>query len=302
MTAVFKPQIPQPLADKTGWPWQPAPEKIHLPAGESWPLISIITPSYNQGPFIEETIRSILCQDYPLVEYLVMDAGSTDETVSILEHYSECIAWVSEPDEGQADAINKGMARANGQIIAYLNSDDYYLPGVLHRVAAQFRQHPENRLIYGDCMAIWGDGSEKGLIVGHPFNMKRVVQRGEFVPQQSAFWSRAATNQAGYFDKSLHFAMDYDYFIRLGETGPVQYVPETWACFRFAPHTKSVSAEDRHWREILAVSQRHGLKPWMGWYWWRRIRHVGLRLLPDGLEKRIRKGLYRPHDSALQQV
>ena len=302
MTAVSNPKIPPPLADKNGWPWIEVPQEPNLSVNESWPLISIITPSYNQGAFIEETIRSILCQDYPYVEHIVIDAGSQDETLSVLQHYSAHIKWVSEPDEGQADAINKGIKQANGQILAYLNSDDYYMPGVLTQVAAQFFDNPTGVLIYGDCLAVWGDGAEKGLIEGHPFNRDRIIQRGEFVPQQSAFWTRTAADEVGLFDKTLHFAMDHDYFIRLGMTGPALYVPETWACFRFAPHTKSVSAEDRHWRESLMVSERHGLKPWQVWYWWRRIRHYGLRLLPDKLGLQIRKRLNRPQDGALHQT
>jgi glycosyltransferase involved in cell wall biosynthesis len=150
------------------------------------------------------------------VEYIVIDGGSQDETVSILQHYTEHINWVSEPDEGQADAINKGIKQARGQILAYLNSDDYYLPGTLTRVALQFRENPHVSLFYGDCLAVWEDGSEKGLIKGHPFNLKNIIQKGEFIPQQAAFWTRAATEKAGVFDKTLHFAMDYDYFIRLG--------------------------------------------------------------------------------------
>ena len=135
--------LPPPPPGKTGWPWTTKPPRLPAlqPDGTPWPRISIVTPSYNQGQYIEETLRGVLLQGYPNLEYIVMDGGSTDGTVDILRKYAPWLAhWTSEPDRGQAHAINKGMASATGAIGAYLNSDDYYLPGALLYVAGSFRR------------------------------------------------------------------------------------------------------------------------------------------------------------------
>lgn len=264
-----------------------------------WPRLTIVTPSLNQGATIEQTIQSVLDQGYPNLEYFVMDGGSTDDTVAILRRYDAHLHWRSEPDAGQAQAINKGLRQASGDLLAYINADDYYLPGAFQLIAITHRQAPELGLIYGDCLAVWQDGREKGLIRGRPYDLRRIIRRGDFVPQQAAFWTRAAMQQAGWFDESLHLALDYDYFIRLGQVAPAGYIPHTLACFRFTPNTKSATQEARHWRETLAVSQRHGLRPWMAWYWLRRLRHYGLRALPAPLQSHLRRRLNRPQDATL---
>lgn len=263
------------------------------------PLISIVTPSYNQAQFIEATIRSVLEQDYPAVEQIVVDGGSSDGTLQILERYREQIRYVSEEDEGQADAINKGLEMAQGEIVAYLNSDDIYLPGTLSRVANYFVNHPEVDMIFGDCQVIDQEGVVIGYMPGHPFSQKRLVQRAEFVPQQAAFWRKRVHDKAGRFDVDLHYAMDYDFFARVGACCRVRYLPTPLACFRMHGASKTVSQEDRHWREALAVSERYGLSPWQPWYWIRRLRHWGLRILPSTLQGWIRRRLARPQDPYL---
>jgi glycosyltransferase involved in cell wall biosynthesis len=265
------------------------------------PLISIVTPSYNQGHFIEETIRSVIEQDYPAIEHIVMDGGSTDNTVDILRRYEDRIQWRSEKDKGQADAINKGLRVAKGKILAYLNSDDTYLPGAFTKVTQAFREHPHMGMVYGDCYAVNEKGDAYGLIKGRPFNVQRMIQRGEFVPQQAAFWRREAIEKIGLFDESLHFCMDHDFFIRMGRAFPAYYLGEPLANFRFHGTSKSVSAEERHWRESMVVSRRYGLTPWMPWYWIRVARHTGLRVLPQPVEMWIRRRLGRAHDPLMRQ-
>ena len=137
-------ELPPPPPGKSGWPWTEetpmAPPT--LPDGSPWPRVSIVTPSYNQGQYLEETIRSVLLQGYPDLEYIIIDGGSTDESVTIIEKYAPWLAyWVSEPDRGQSHAINKGFARATGEIYAWLNSDDYYWPGAIVIAARAVLQH-----------------------------------------------------------------------------------------------------------------------------------------------------------------
>lgn len=286
--------LPAPPANRRGWPWTDAPAPT---VGADAPRITIVTPSYNQGDYIEETIRSVLLQGYPNLEYLVMDGGSTDQTVTILRRYERWLDWVSEPDAGQADAINKGMRRATGDILAYLNSDDLYLPGALTAVAAAFQANPAVGLVYGDCQAIRADGTPRGLIRGRPFQVQRMIERGEFVPQQAAFWRRTTMQQAGLFDPTLHYCMDHDFFIRLGKVAPGLYLPQTLAAFRFHDTSKSVTNEEKHWRESMQVSLRHGLHRGNPWYWLRLARHRGLRLLPPRLQAFVRTCvLRRAHD------
>ncbi len=262
----------------------------------AYPLISIVTPSYNQGQFIEETIRSVIEQDYPNIEHIVMDGGSTDETVDVLRRYDGRICWVSEPDEGQADAINKGLRIASGEILAYLNSDDAYLPGAFAVVAKQFVAHPDAGLIFGDCQAVTEAGEVYGLIKGHPFDVRRMIMRGEFVPQQAAFWSRQTMDAVGEFDTNLHFCMDHDYFIRIGQRFPGVYVAQPLANFRFHGSSKTMSLQDNHWRESMLVSQRYGMTRLTAWYWIRVLRHRSLRLLPEAVERYVRYALNRPQD------
>lgn len=245
------------------------------------PLISIVTPSFNQARYLEATLQSVLSQDYPRLEYIVIDGGSTDASVDILRRYDAQLAyWVSEPDHGQTEAINKGMQRAHGQVLAYLNSDDCYLSGALRAVAAFLDKRPEIGLAYGDCQVIGPKGELLGSLPRRPFNLKRMTQRGEFIPQPAAFWRRSTLEVAGPFDERLQYAMDYDFFIRAGRAAPVARLPQTLAAFRLHAGSKTVASDERHWRESMRVSEQHGLRPWHAWYWLRRLRHYGARAMP----------------------
>lgn len=261
-------------------------------------LISVVTPSYNQARFLPATLASVLSQDYAPVEYIVIDGGSTDGSVALLAQHADRLAyWVSEPDQGQTDAINKGLRRATGDVLAYLNSDDVYLPGALRRVAAHFVRHPQVGVLYGDCQVIDEQGRVLGLLPRQAFNLRRTIERGEFIPQPAAFWRRAVLEKVGLFDPQLHYAMDYDFFIRAARAAPVAYLPEPLAAFRLHGGSKTIAREECHWREALAVSGRHGLRPWHPWYWIRRLRHWGLRALPAPAERWVRRQLGRAQDT-----
>jgi glycosyltransferase involved in cell wall biosynthesis len=294
-------ELPAAPAGCSGWPWMEAPPPGHdaVPEESLWPRVSIITPSYNQAQFIEETIRSVLLQNYSSLEYIVVDGGSTDGTVEILHRYGRRIRWVSERDRGQTDAINKGLRMATGDVLAYLNSDDIYLPGGVLAIAEYLRQHPTTGLIYGDCKVVDESGGELGFLPRHPFSLRRTIERGEFLPQQAVFWRREVMDKVGFLDDSLHYAMDYEYFIRIARSFPVAYVPFPAAAFRMQSSSKTVLQSEKHWREALAVSSRYGLNPWKPWYWIRRLRHWGLHALPPSIQRKIRRKMGRAQDPQL---
>jgi glycosyltransferase involved in cell wall biosynthesis len=260
------------------------------------PCVSIITPSYNQAQFVEETILSVLNQDYPDIEYIIVDGGSTDGTLDILRRYQDRITWLSEPDRGQADGINKGFRMAQGEVLAYLNSDDLYLPGAVRTVVEYFAAYPQIGLAYGDCRVIGPDGKPLGLISAPEPNVKRLIHLAEFIPQPAAFWRRSVIERVGLLDEDLQYALDYDFFIRAARAFPIARISQPLAAFRLHGVSKTVSGEDPHWQECLAVSRRYG----SGWhspsYAWRVVRHRGLRALPAPVQRWVRQWLNRPQD------
>lgn len=223
-------------------------------------LVSIVTPSFNQARYLEATLESVLSQDYPEIEYLVMDGGSTDGSRDILERYAPRLAgWVSEPDRGQTDAINKGFARARGEVFAWLNSDDTYQPGAVRAAVEQLRAHPEAAMVYGDANYI----DEKGRVIGRfpaaQTDYRRLRQGYVHIPQQSSFWRAEYWRKVAPLDPTFYFAMDYDLWVRLAQMAPLVYVPgQPWANFRLHRDAKTISADDRCWPEMLRVHQRLG--------------------------------------------
>lgn len=222
-------------------------------------LVSIITPTFNQARYIEATIRSVLAQDHPRIEYIIVDGGSTDGTVDILKKYETRIAsWVSESDKGQTDAINKGFARAQGDILAWINSDDTYNAGAVSAAVKFLEGHPEVGMVYGDCNFI----DEMGRVIGK-FNSAqtnlRLLRRGYVhIPQQTMFFRADLWRQVGPLDPSFYFAMDYDLWTRIAARSQIQYIPETWANFRLHASGKTIVADDRCWPEMMRVHYRDG--------------------------------------------
>ena len=230
------------------------------PSGnEAGPLVSIVTPSYNQAGFLEETIRSVLDQDYPLLEYLIVDGGSTDGSLEIIQRYAHRLAWwVSEPDRGQTDAINKGFDRARGEILAWLNSDDTYLPGAVSEAVAYLQSHTETGMVYGNANLVDELGRVIGKFPARQTDYHRLRRGYVHIPQQAAFFRAELWRKVGPLDPTFFFAMDYDLWVRLARTSRLDYYPRPWANFRLHGNAKSVTADDRCWPEMLRVDKREG--------------------------------------------
>jgi glycosyltransferase involved in cell wall biosynthesis len=227
-------------------------------------LVSIVTPSFNQAPYLEATIRSVLEQDYADIEYIVVDGGSSDGSVDILKKYASRLAWwVSEKDKGQTDALNKGFARAKGEIMAYLNSDDTYQPGAVAAAVDFLRDQPEVGLVYGDANFIDENGRVIGRFPAAQTDYRRLRRGYVHIPQQAAFFRADLWRKVGPLDPSFYFAMDYDLWVRLAGLAPVRYVPRTWANFRLHRRGKTIAADDRCWPEMLRIHFRDG-GSWLG--------------------------------------
>lgn len=223
------------------------------------PLVSIVTPSFNQARYIEATIRSVLEQDYPRIEYLIVDGGSTDGTVEIIKKYEGRIGWwVSEQDKGQTDAINKGFARAKGDILAWLNSDDTYEPGAVAAAVKYLMEHPRVGMVYGDCNFINEEGQVIGRFRAEQTDYRLLRQGYVHIPQQTMFFRAELWQQVGPLDPSFYFAMDYDLWTRLAARTQLKYVPQTWANFRLHTSGKTIAADDRCWPEMVRVHYRDG--------------------------------------------
>jgi glycosyltransferase involved in cell wall biosynthesis len=221
-----------------------------------------VTPSLNQGAFLEETIRSVLLQGYPDLEYVIVDGGSTDESVEILRKYGSFLTfWVSEPDKGQAAAVNKGLEHMPAsEIVAYLNSDDVYLPGTVARAVRAFQEHPQAGFLYGDCYCTNAEGRVLSRYSGKPFDLALHVQEC-LVPQPASFIRRSALEQAGFFDEDVPHCLDYDLWFRLGLIFPAVYVPELWALYRLHPKSKTVSRGPELVADIARIRERFFLHP-----------------------------------------
>jgi glycosyltransferase involved in cell wall biosynthesis len=223
------------------------------------PLVSIITPSYNQSEFLEETIQSVLAQTYPNVEYIIVDGGSTDGSLAIIERYADRLkAWVSEPDRGQTDAINKGFAMASGAVLAWINSDDTYEPQAVAEAVEFLQVNPTIGLVYGDARLIGADGQALGRFPARQTDYQRLLKGYVHIPQQSSFFRGSLWRQLGPLDPGFYFAMDYDLWVRIAKVAPIRYHPRLWANFRLHESGKTSLSDDRCWPEMMRVVQREG--------------------------------------------
>ncbi|MEX2302523.1 MAG: glycosyltransferase family 2 protein [Bryobacterales bacterium] len=224
----------------------------------SSPLVTIVTPSLNQGPFIRPTIESVLSQDYPHIEYVVMDGGSTDSTLDVLKSYGDRVRWISEPDRGQSHAINKGFKAAKGDIVAYINSDDVLLPGAVRKAAEAFVRDPELGMVYGEGFILEEDGAVRcPFPYSEPFDLWRLVYYWDSILQQSVYMRKSALEAIGWVDESLHWGMDWDLFIRLAKSFPVERLDAEMGAIRDYSDTKAATGGFRRWRELSNISCRH---------------------------------------------
>lgn len=221
------------------------------------PTIAVVTPSFNQADFLERAMTSVLDQGYGDLEYVVMDGGSTDGSRKIIERFADRLTyWQSEPDGGQAAAVNAGWRRTSGSVLGWLNSDDFYLPGTLEFVGRFFAAHPGVDVVYGTCRLIDPVGREIGL-VGEPFDMRTMLLKRDLIPQPSAFIRRRAIEAAGYLDETLHYSLDYDLFLRLALKSPPVFITESLAGFTIHPAAKTTFGRGASRRETYRVRLRY---------------------------------------------
>lgn len=265
----------------------PGPFGRELPDGGrlTWPRISLVTTSFNQARFVEQTIRSVLAQGYPNLEYMVMDGGSTDGSPDIIQKYDRFLTyWTSGPDGGQAAALNEGFRRAHGDILGFVNSDDLLLPGALAAVAGFFASHPEVELLIGKSVIIDSENRILHLVSGlvPTYHSLLFWGTGGFT-QPSSFWRRETFLAAGPFDPSLRFSFDYDFYLRLAARGRARHVDRYLAAFRKHPSAKSSTLQDlKGWEDAL-LQHCHGLDRFPAWvrksmrsyYSLRYLLHVG---------------------------
>jgi glycosyltransferase involved in cell wall biosynthesis len=240
------------------------------------PVVSIITPSYNQAQFLEEAILSVFNQDYPHIQYIIIDGGSTDGSIDVIRKYESRLKyWVSEPDSGQSDAINKGWEKATGDIIAWLNADDSYCPDTFSKVADIFAENPETILVHGAANTYDQSGKDI-LFTSYPFDMDpydMIASGGGVTTQPSVFIRRSVLDEVGYLNPDLHYIMDWEYWIRIGlHFGNRRFYK-----------TKSILSNNRDWS---------GTKTNQGW---NEICEENRRVLRDIFE-------HHPYDSKLQDI
>jgi glycosyltransferase involved in cell wall biosynthesis len=247
-------ELPPPPLGKSGWPWTAESLQLpdRMPGGRPWPRISIVTPNYNHGQFIEETIRSVLLQGYPNLEYMIFDGGSTDDTNEIIKKYEPWLAyWISEKDRGQAHAINKGFARASGDILQWINSDDLLLSNALSHVGAAF----DGASIVAGSVINFGENCE--ILVRNRGLTAQALITGRCTYHQPGVWlAKAMFQQLGPFSEDLHYFFDWLYTIQYLERWPsVIFLDQPLVKFRFHPRSKTV-AQIAHWN----FERRRGLK------------------------------------------
>ena len=256
--------LPPPPNGLSGWPWTEGahPIKEALLKSFFWPTISIVTPSYNQGRFIEETIRSVLLQWYPNLEYIIIDGGSTDNSVEIIKKYDPWLKyWVSEPDHGQSHAINKGFNLASGEVFGWLNSDDFYKPGAIYTLMQLRKMHPEAVAWVGACRDIDRNGNYLKYRSPRIGNKKDFGNwsRNAWIPQPSCLFDAKTFKDVGKIDEDLHFVMDVDLWMRLAERGEFVSINDIVSYARMYKGIKTRRNIPMQQAEHILVNFKNGL-------------------------------------------
>lgn len=250
--------LPPPPQNKTGWPWteECTPLPATMPDGTPWPRVTIITPSFNQAQFLEETMRSVLLQGYPNLEYIVIDGGSTDGSAEIIRKYEPWLAyWVSERDRGQVDALNKGLAKSTGVIWAFLNSDDTYLRNAIRTAVTTLLKHPGAVAVCGGELLINADGiviKERRI----PTVTIHTLLQMNFVPQPAIFLWRSAFDRTGGWDASFSLSFDFELWTRLVQLGEIHCIPEILATTRWHFSTRTITQRAKIYAENVRIVQQ----------------------------------------------
>jgi len=224
------------------------------------PLISIVTPSLNQGAYIEENIKSVINQKYPHFEHIIIDGGSTDGTIDILKKYHH-VKWVSERDNGQSEAINRGFKMAKGEIIGWLNSDDRYEPNALLTIVQELNRAEQKYVVFGDCYAIDEQGNRIGYFKGnlpHPKDWFKYWDKEYRIPQPSVFFYKEILRKTGYLDEDIHYVMDDEFWLRIREHYQFHYIHKPLACARIHDRAKSTLRGWSFEREWFKILKKHG--------------------------------------------
>jgi glycosyltransferase involved in cell wall biosynthesis len=258
-------ELPSPPAGKTGWPWTEGcfpPPPVEGFVQQRWPLLSIITPSFNQGRFLEETIRSVLLQGYPHLQYIIVDGGSTDGSVEVIERYSPWLSsWISEPDKGQAEAINKGFQCASGDIVAWINSDDTYPRDAVFQAVTFLMEYPSCDLVFGHCNMVDERGWTLWAWLSGAFDVNRQLCEGNIIPQPAVFFRHAVLERAGLLSERLHYAFDYEFWLRVALVAEICGLPRILANFRYHSSSKSVSETGEFRNETERILKEFFTRP-----------------------------------------
>lgn len=267
--------------------WMSDPPAATSSSTERLTTISVVTPSLNQAAFLEQTIQSVLEQGYPSLEYLVLDAGSTDGSVPIIERYAGRLAyWHSRPDGGQGSAVNAGWARSTGDVLGWLNSDDRYLPGVLEFVGDLFRRNPEVVWLFGTAELVDVAGRRIGQF-GRPFDGRRLSRGDQMIPQPSAFLRRSALEIVGPIDESLRYGMDFDLFIRLARIATPVFVDRPLSSITLHASAKTTRNRAAARQETFRVAARYASPVERALLRLLAIRAAAYHRLPASLRRRL---------------
>lgn len=256
-------ELPDPPKGAVGWPWTIENNQLQGSSSKAkrWPKISIVTPSFNQAQFLEETIRSVILQNYTNFEYIIIDGGSNDGSFDIIKRYSRWLKyWVSEPDNGQSHAINKGFAKASGEIFGYINSDDFYEPGTFQAIAEVFIKNPACNLVAGKCLIFSGNQTSRIFKPWWPQDLSHFVKKtySSTFAQPASFWTRTISDQLGGFNESLNYCFDKEFFLRMGLKGITPFlIPNRVARFRKHRDSKTMKQNIEFHKESVKILLKH---------------------------------------------